>query len=83
MSPGEASYIIQTCLDAWTGFVESTGYDNPELNGLLAQAFTETEQNKLKEVYGKMPGFWRMICLRVSGMCTPPISGATASRTSR
>ncbi len=54
MSPGEASYIIQVCLTPGQVLSKSTGYDNAELNGLLAQAFAETEQARLKDLYGKI-----------------------------
>jgi peptide/nickel transport system substrate-binding protein len=54
MSPGEPSYIIQACLTPGQVLSKSSGYDNPELNGLLAQAFAETEQDKQKEIYGKI-----------------------------
>lgn len=54
MSPGEPSYIIQACLTPGQVLSKSSGYDNPELNGLLAQAFAETEQDKQKAVYQKI-----------------------------
>jgi len=54
MSPGEASYIIQVCLTPDQVLSKSTGYNNPELNTLLAKAFAETEQAKQKEVYGQI-----------------------------
>ncbi|MBS7696778.1 MULTISPECIES: ABC transporter substrate-binding protein [unclassified Chelatococcus] len=54
MSPGEASYIVQVTLTPGQVLSKSTGYDNPELTGLLAAAFAETEQAKLKEIYGKI-----------------------------
>ena len=54
MSPGEASYLIQNCLTPGRVLSKSSNYNNPELNGLLQQAFAETEQAKLKEIYGKI-----------------------------
>lgn len=52
MSPGEPSYILQVCLTPDQVLSKSTGYNNPELNGLLAKAFAETDQDKLKDIYG-------------------------------
>src|SRR5690606_20345345 len=46
MSPGEPSYIIQVCMTPNQVLSKSTGYDNPELNETLAQAFAETDQDK-------------------------------------
>jgi peptide/nickel transport system substrate-binding protein len=54
MSPGEASYLIQNTLTPGQFLSKSTGYDNPELNALMVTAFAETEQAKIKEVYGKI-----------------------------
>jgi peptide/nickel transport system substrate-binding protein len=54
MSPGEASYLIQNTLTPGQFLSKSTGYDNPELNALMVAAFAETEQAKIKEVYGKI-----------------------------
>jgi peptide/nickel transport system substrate-binding protein len=54
MSPGEPSYIMQVCVTPNQVLSKSTGYDNPEVNGLLAAAFAETEEAKLKEIYGKI-----------------------------
>ncbi|MBS7705626.1 ABC transporter substrate-binding protein [Chelatococcus asaccharovorans] len=54
MSPGEPSYIIQVCLTPDQVLSKSTGYNNPEMNALLAAAFAETEQEKLKDIYGKI-----------------------------
>lgn len=54
MSPGEPSYIIQVCMTPDQVLSKSTGYNNPELNGLLAAAFAETDEAKLKELYGKI-----------------------------
>jgi peptide/nickel transport system substrate-binding protein len=54
MSPGEASYIIQNVVTPDQVLSKSTGYNNPELNALLSAAFAETEESKLKDLYGKM-----------------------------
>ncbi|CAH1658994.1 MAG: ABC transporter substrate-binding protein [Chelatococcus sp.] len=54
MSPGEASYIVQVTLTPGQVLSKSTGYDNPELTGLLSAAFAETDQAKLKDIYGKI-----------------------------
>ena len=54
MSPGEPSYIMQVCLTPEQVLSKSTGYNNPEFNQTLAAAFAETEEAKLKELYGKL-----------------------------
>jgi peptide/nickel transport system substrate-binding protein len=54
MSPGEASYIMQVCLTPGQVLSKSTGYDNPEFNKLLTEAFAATDKDKLKELYGKL-----------------------------
>jgi peptide/nickel transport system substrate-binding protein len=54
MSPGEPSYIMQVCMTPNQVLSKSTGYDNPEFNATLAAAFAETEQDRQKELYGKL-----------------------------
>jgi peptide/nickel transport system substrate-binding protein len=54
MSPGEPSYIIQSCLTPDHVLSKSSNYNNTELNDLLQAAFAETEQDKLKDLYGKI-----------------------------
>ena len=54
MSPGEATYIIANTVMPGQFLSKSTGYDNAELNALMAASFLETEEAKLKDLYGKM-----------------------------
>ena len=54
MSPGEATYVIANTVTPDQFLSKSTGYNNPELNALMTASFAETEQAKLKEIYGKM-----------------------------
>ncbi len=54
MSPGEPTYVIANTVIPGQFLSKSTGYDNPELAALMTAAFAETEQAKLKEIYGKM-----------------------------
>jgi peptide/nickel transport system substrate-binding protein len=54
MSPGEATYVIANTVIPGQFLSKSTGYDNPELAALMTASFAETEQEKLKDIYGKM-----------------------------
>ncbi len=54
MSPGEPTYVIANTVIPGQFLSKSTGYDNPELAALMAAAFAETEQAKLKDIYAKM-----------------------------
>jgi peptide/nickel transport system substrate-binding protein len=78
MSPGEPSYIIQVCMTPNQVLSKSTGYNNPELNKTLAEAFAETDQAKQKELYGKIQAIAARdapLGIRVTSML--PISGGT------
>jgi peptide/nickel transport system substrate-binding protein len=54
MSPGEPSYIIQVTLTPEQVLSRSSGYNSRDLNGLMARAYAETEQPRLKEIYGQV-----------------------------
>lgn len=54
MSPGEPTYVIANTVIPGQFLSKSTGYDNPELAALMAAAFAETEQAKLKDIYAKI-----------------------------
>ncbi len=54
MSPGEPTYTIANTVMPGQFLSKSTGYDNAELNALMSAAFAESDQAKLKDIYGKM-----------------------------
>ena len=56
MSPGEPSYIIQVCLTPDQVLSKSSNYNNADLNTLVRQAYAETEQEKLKDIWGQVQG---------------------------
>ncbi len=77
MSPGEPSYIMQVCLTPDQVLSKSTGYNDAEFNRTLAAAFAETEQAKLKDLYGKLQTLAaRDAPLGVLGYVHAPICGA-------
>jgi peptide/nickel transport system substrate-binding protein len=54
MSPGEATYVIANTVMPDQFLSKSTGYNNPELNALMSASFAETEEARLKDIYGKI-----------------------------
>lgn len=54
MSPGEPTYIIQSTLTPGQSLSKSSNYTSPELEGLMREAYAETDEAKLKGIYGRI-----------------------------
>ncbi|MBW6399256.1 ABC transporter substrate-binding protein [Roseomonas sp. HJA6] len=54
MSPGEPTYLLQNVLTPGQIVAKSTNYDSPAFRALLARAFAETDEAKLKPLYAEI-----------------------------
>lgn len=54
MSPGEPTYLLQNVLTPGQIVSKSTNYNSPAFQALMARAFAETDQAKLKPIYAEM-----------------------------
>lgn len=54
MSPGEASYMIMVYLTAGQFMSRSSSFASPRLEELMRACFAETEEAKLKPIFGEM-----------------------------
>jgi peptide/nickel transport system substrate-binding protein len=54
MSPGEPTYMIMSNFTANSNLSKASNFTHPQLDTLMAAAFAETEQDKLKPIYADM-----------------------------
>jgi peptide/nickel transport system substrate-binding protein len=54
MSPGEPTYMIMSNFTANSNLSKASNFTHPQLDQLMAAAFAETEQDKLKPIYAEV-----------------------------